>query len=95
MGVGDVDFLVSSPTLSSSFPTCECREQEKIRFKCVRKFFPSNCLCILCKYEGKSPVLCSFAPVVKACKPVIFLGILHNVANVSKVLHLNNVCLGW
>ena len=42
------------------------------RFKCVPKFFSLNCLCILCKYERKSPVLCSFASVVKACKPVIF-----------------------
>ena len=32
-----------------------------------------NYLCLLCKYERKSPVLCSFAPVVKACKPVIFI----------------------
>ena len=30
-------------------------------------------LCILGKYEHKSLVLPSFAPVIKACKPVIFI----------------------
>ena len=42
-------------------------------FKCGRKCVSLNYLCLLCKYERKSPVLCSFAPVVKACKPVIFI----------------------